>query len=107
MWPANLAELTPEYLPAVPLDRYDGQPLRYRVVAGRPLIYSVGADRHDDGGRLPDVPELRANTPNRAARLNALARDGNGVGNAPGPVNGDWVLWPRPVTPPVTRVPAQ
>lgn len=49
-WPTNLEALTSDLLPAVPLDRYDGQPLRYRVVDGHPLLYSVGPDRDDDGG---------------------------------------------------------
>jgi hypothetical protein len=50
-WPASLDALVPDLLPAVPLDRYDGKPLRYRLVAGAPLLYSAGTDRDDDGGR--------------------------------------------------------
>jgi len=50
-WPETLEDLTPQLLPAVPMDRYDGQPLRYRVVEGRPLLYSIGSDGDDDGGK--------------------------------------------------------
>jgi hypothetical protein len=50
-WPANLAALVPEFLPGVPRDLMDGQPLRYRVrPAGSFLLYSVGEDGKDDGG---------------------------------------------------------
>src|SRR5262245_52643943 len=29
-WPPSLTDLVPHYLPAVPLDPFDGKPLRYR-----------------------------------------------------------------------------
>jgi hypothetical protein len=53
--PAKLADLVPEFLPAVPTDPFDGQPLRMldRVSADKGdalLFYSVGKDRKDDGG---------------------------------------------------------
>jgi hypothetical protein len=38
-WPRELAELTPELLPAVPLDPFTGKPIRYRVFADRVAIY--------------------------------------------------------------------
>jgi hypothetical protein len=62
-YPRSLAELTPAFLPAVPLDPVDGQPLRYRLEAdGRFMLYSIGADGKDDGGRscypsLEDSPD--------------------------------------------------
>jgi hypothetical protein len=43
----------PDLLPAVPPDRYDGKPLRYQLVDGKPLVYSIGSDRDDDAGRAP------------------------------------------------------
>ena len=48
-WPATLAELIPDLLPEIPLDRYDGAPLRYQLIQGKPVIYSVGKDGNDDG----------------------------------------------------------
>jgi hypothetical protein len=49
--PARLEELVPEFLPAVPVDPADGQPLRYRAAAaGGFTLYSVGEDGVDDGG---------------------------------------------------------
>lgn len=46
--PETLEELVPEFLPAVPMDDYDGKPLRYRPAER--LLYSVGSDFKDDGG---------------------------------------------------------
>ena len=46
--PATLDELVPGYLDAVPLDDFDGKPLRYNPA--KKVIYSVGKDLRDDGG---------------------------------------------------------
>src|SRR5205823_1706695 len=46
-WPKDLAELIPGYLKQVPLDPYDGKPLRFRSVADGLAIYSIGPDRED------------------------------------------------------------
>jgi hypothetical protein len=53
-WPDKLAELVPAFLHELPLDPYDGQPLRYRVHDDSIVIYSVGPDLVDDGGRIDD-----------------------------------------------------
>jgi hypothetical protein len=50
--PQNLSELTPHYLPALPLDPFSGQPFIYRPGAITFELYSVGPDRADDGGRF-------------------------------------------------------
>ena len=72
-WPVSLDELVPDLLPAVPPDRFDGKPLRYRLIVGRPLLYSIGWDRDDDGGKPT-------------------------AGKGPGPRRGDadWILWQPP-----------
>ncbi|MGA2686236.1 MAG: hypothetical protein ABSF51_14425 [Verrucomicrobiota bacterium] len=49
--PENLNELVPQFLSGLPVDPFDGQPLRYHRLAKGYVIYSVGADGHDDGGR--------------------------------------------------------
>lgn len=46
--PASLDALVPEFLPAVPVDDFDGQPLRYSLE--RKIVYSVGKNLKDDGG---------------------------------------------------------
>lgn len=56
--PVSLDALVPGYLPALPIDPWDGRPLKFLVLDptadpfGRPFIlYSVGADESDDSGR--------------------------------------------------------
>jgi hypothetical protein len=51
-WPASLAVLVPEYLPAVPNDPFDNQPMRFKKLPDGVLIYTTGTDRADDGGDL-------------------------------------------------------
>jgi hypothetical protein len=65
-----LDELMPEYLPAVPRDRFDGRPLKYRMTNGWPTLYSVGEDRGDHGGNSMDGSPGSEQKP------------------------GDWILWP-------------
>jgi hypothetical protein len=48
--PENLAELVPAQLETVPLDPFDGRPLRYKRLSPGYVVYSVGSDRVDDGG---------------------------------------------------------
>ena len=40
----------PGILKAVPLDRFSGEPLRYRREGGGYVLYSVASDLDDDGG---------------------------------------------------------
>ncbi|WP_395753141.1 hypothetical protein [Prosthecobacter sp.] len=52
-YPAVLSDLTPEFLPAAPLDPCDGKPLRYRTTpAGRYQLWSVAFDGKDDNGKV-------------------------------------------------------
>jgi hypothetical protein len=46
--PDSLSELVPKYLPQVPIDPFDGKPLRYSKEKG--IIYCVGRDLKDSGG---------------------------------------------------------
>jgi hypothetical protein len=53
--PARLADLVPDYLPSVPLDPLaDAKPLGYVANSERPVVYSVGENGNDDGGREYD-----------------------------------------------------
>ena len=47
--PASLAELVPKYLGAVPIDPFNGEPLKYRLGADSYTIYSVGMLGKYDG----------------------------------------------------------
>jgi len=58
-FPVSLDELVPDALPAVPRDPYDGQPIRLVTTDDGWVVYSIGPDMVDDGGRVryghPDV----------------------------------------------------
>jgi len=56
-YPTRLEELSPQFLPGPPVDFMDGKPMRYRPGAdGQFVLYSVGLDCTDDGGRMPVRP---------------------------------------------------
>jgi hypothetical protein len=92
-WPATLEEMVPEFLAEVPIDRSTGDPVGYVASAGavQPMLYSRGADRDDDGGRVP-VDADGDPDPKSAEFWDQYMR-------AHG--DGDWVLWPP--APPESR----
>jgi hypothetical protein len=49
-WPTTLGELVPEYVAAIPLDPFNGQPLKMARHDQGIVIYSVGHDGADNGG---------------------------------------------------------
>ena len=50
-YPKSLGDLVPKWVPTVPLDPMDGQPLRYRLNAdGSFTVYGVGPNHADDNG---------------------------------------------------------
>jgi hypothetical protein len=54
-WPASLDVLVKaRSLEAVPIDPFDGQPLRFRRTEDGVVIYSIGPDLKDDGGITVD-----------------------------------------------------
>jgi hypothetical protein len=61
--PETLKALVPEFLPSVPVDYMDGQPLRFhRQPDGGFVLYSVGEDGKDDSGEAslrPNKTNLR------------------------------------------------
>jgi hypothetical protein len=50
-YPAKLADLVPKYVAAVPKDIFNGEELRYKREAEGYLLYSVGVNGKDDGGK--------------------------------------------------------
>jgi hypothetical protein len=52
--PECLEELVPWYLPQVPVDPFDGKPIRYRRRQPGYLLYSVAEDGQDNGGQERD-----------------------------------------------------
>lgn len=63
--PADLMALVPAYVRAVPRDPFSGQPLRYVRTDRGYRVYSVGANRVDDGGAV-DVDGSDLAAPARA-----------------------------------------
>jgi hypothetical protein len=57
-WPDGLDHLKPALLAEVPLDPFDGKPIRYRKLADGVVAYSVGQDGKDDGGNFDRSPGL-------------------------------------------------
>jgi hypothetical protein len=52
-WPAGLDDLVAEkLLKHVPIDPYDGAPLRFLRVEDGVIVYSIGPDGKDDGGKI-------------------------------------------------------
>ncbi|MHC4482198.1 MAG: hypothetical protein ACYSW4_01480 [Planctomycetota bacterium] len=49
--PDNLSDLAPAYLDALPKDPFDGQDIRYRKLETGFVVYSIGEDERDDGGK--------------------------------------------------------
>jgi hypothetical protein len=49
--PDTLADLVPGYLDAVPTDPFDGKDLRYKKLEVGFVVYSIGEDKIDNGGK--------------------------------------------------------
>lgn len=49
--PDSLDKLVPDYLKSVPLDPFDGKEIRYKKLERGFVIYSIGEDMKDDGGK--------------------------------------------------------
>ncbi len=49
--PDSLNGLVPDYLESVPLDPYDGKEIRYNKLDKGFVVYSIGKDQKDDGGK--------------------------------------------------------
>jgi len=50
-FPDKLADLVPAYLKSVPKDPFDGNELRYKKLEAGFVVYSIGEDMSDDGGK--------------------------------------------------------
>jgi hypothetical protein len=58
--PKALAELAPQYVPAIPEDPYDGAPLRYRGLTSSYILYSISQNLHDEAGLEPARNDSRS-----------------------------------------------
>ncbi len=97
-WPESLNDLVGKYMQEIPLDPIDHRPLRYKILDNGFIVYCIGADQVDDGGRWLTRATDPAAEPTPATAGNALTL------LEPLPTNeyrfdrnptGDWILWPR------------
>jgi RNA polymerase sigma factor (sigma-70 family) len=56
-------------LRSIPIDPFDGRPIRFTIFEGQPTVYAVGQDGRDDGGRIDN-----ARTPDNGDVLLRLPR---------------------------------
>lgn len=92
-WPADLSTLVPALLPSLPVDPFDGKPLRYKVSADGPLLYSIGVDQVDGGGQLP----TDSNEPEKVCDARRLKAFRNPTpGENLDSFRGDWIIYPPP-----------
>jgi hypothetical protein len=88
-WPESLAELSPRYLPKLPVDPISGKRLHYKIVNDRPTVYSVGVDGDDDGGRR--AKSIRGESHPEYAEPKFYGKQDEVVRVSE--TDGDWVLW--------------
>ena len=67
--PPDLATLVPEYMQQVPIDPMDGNPLRYRRLERGYVVYSIGRDFKDDGGKIVVRPNDSTYEPDQTFRV--------------------------------------
>ena len=89
-FPDRVENIEADLVRASFVDAMSGDTLRYRLVDGQPMIYSVGTDRDDDGGSEM-IGESRSWL--RFYPLDELAEINK---NNPASIDGDWILYPRP-----------
>ncbi len=88
-FPESLSELVPNFLDQIPIDPFDGQPIRIKMTENGLIVYTVDDDRVDNGGDVetdrsaskgaPRAPDLGFRMPNPERRhitlLDSLAGD--------------------------------
>ena len=57
--PRSWEHLVPGYLPSIPEDPFSERSLRLRVTSDGLIMYSVGQDCEDDGGKIPVINEAK------------------------------------------------
>jgi hypothetical protein len=92
-WPREHAEVAALLAGPPLLDPFDGAPLRFVIREGRPVVYSIGADRKDDLGR-----------PAGDEKSNRRAGDWCPPSEKDSAPQGDFVIWPAIKDSPPTSV---
>jgi hypothetical protein len=81
-WPSDLAALLPLYLKDVPIDPFDGQPLRYRRTFDGVVIYSVAEDCVDNQGMIKLPPRKATDQGDEGFQLWDVAKRGQPASTA-------------------------
>ena len=68
-WPETLARLVPDFLPELPVDPFDEQPLRYLRDDNGVVVYSVGENGTDDQGEVLGNPAKKQRPADTGFRL--------------------------------------
>jgi len=100
LYPPNLKVLVPKYLPTIPLDRFNGKPMGYLVQDdGSVILYCVGVDLDDDGGRESD-PKIKVENrvtewlhPSKVAEYKEEDQQIDTPGAKRKLADGDFLLW--------------
>jgi hypothetical protein len=93
--PARLTDLVPDLLPALPPDIFDGKSIKYTLAgdgsAAKPVLYSVGADRTDNGGLGP--ADARSDSSVSTYRSLATVKAWLADPRSAATLRGDWILY--------------
>jgi len=101
-FPESIDSIDDELLSFDPIDAFTGEPLKYTIRDGLPLIYSVGDNRTDDGGMIrwgftdPDVHGNQRRTQTWPEWWSSDEAAQHRASN-PDQSHGDWVIFPIPV----------
>jgi hypothetical protein len=80
---AKLAELAPKYVAEVPKDIFNASELHYRQEGGGYLLYSVGVNGKDDGGRGHDDRKPWRDWDDLAVRVTSSPATPSSTGRSP------------------------
>ena len=86
-WPTTLDEIPRDILAVVPLDPYDGNPLKYVRRSDGVTVYSIGPDEQDDGGQIPK--QLRKHLPGQDVGFRLFDVDQRGLPALPAEKQGE------------------
>ncbi len=109
IFPESIDSIDDDLLTVDPIDAFTGDPLKYTIRDGLPLIYSVGDNRTDDGGMIRwgfTDPDVHGNQPRTQTWPEWWSSDEAAQHRASNPdqSHGDWVLFPVPVGDPAPIV---
>src|SRR5262249_52379938 len=95
-WPKSLKDIPRDILSHVPLDPFDGNPLRFKILPDGVVVYSIGKDRQDNGGSPLHV----GNKPGTDIGFRLWNFQNRGLPSpSDGPYNPALAPMPRPVAP--------